>query len=76
MGALEQGVGLMITGMAAVFVFLAILVSLMQTTAWFFKKYAHLFPEPQAEEPKARPAAGGDEMQAVALAIAAANHGV
>ncbi|HKL21297.1 MAG TPA: OadG family protein [Tichowtungia sp.] len=62
-----QGLVLLIVGMATVFAFLVLLVIAMQTSAAFFKKYAHLFPEeaPQTSAPAADPSA------AIAAALAA-----
>ncbi len=42
---MTEGLVLMVVGMATVFAFLVLLVVAMQTTAAFFKKFAHLFPE-------------------------------
>jgi len=47
---IQQGVTLMLAGMGTVVLFLSIMVVVMNGTAWFFKKYAHLFPEEQHEE--------------------------
>lgn len=47
---MEHGLTLMVAGMGTVLLFLSIMVVVMSGTAWFFKKYAHLFPEEQHEE--------------------------
>lgn len=44
---MEQGLVLLIVGMATVFAFLVLMVAAMNLAAAFFKKYAHLFPEEQ-----------------------------
>lgn len=63
---MEQGLVLMIVGMATVFGFLVLLVASMQLSAAFFKKYAHLFPEETVSE-----AADASPVQAIAVALAA-----
>jgi sodium pump decarboxylase gamma subunit len=64
---MAQGLVLLVIGMATVFAFLVLLVVAMQSSAAFFKKFAHLFPEEVAEQkaPAANPAA------AIAVALAA-----
>ncbi len=47
---MEQGLVLMIVGMGTVFGFLVLLVTSMQASASFFKKFAHLFPEEVVSE--------------------------
>ncbi|MGE4488352.1 MAG: OadG family protein [Kiritimatiellales bacterium] len=51
---MEQGLVLLVIGMATVFAFLILLVGAMLLTAKFFMKFAHLFPEaqPKAAAPK------------------------
>jgi len=69
-----QGVVLMLIGMATVFVFLVLMIVAMSSSAAYFRKYAHLFPEKQpaaARKPAADPAA---EI-AVALAAIKAKRG-
>ena len=64
---MEQGLVLLVIGMATVFAFLVLLVVAMQLSAVFFKKFAHLFPEEVAatSAPAPSPAA------AIAVALAA-----
>jgi len=63
---MEQGLVLMIVGMGTVFGFLVLLVTSMQLSAVFFKKFAYLFPkELQAEPTTIKPT------QAIAVALAA-----
>jgi len=62
-----QGLVLLIVGMATVVAFLVLLVVAMQTSASFFRKFAHLFPE-EVEQPST-PAA--DPTAAIAAALAA-----
>lgn len=68
---LTQGLGLMVAGMVTVFIFLSVLVLAMMGQTAFFKKYAHLFPEPVAAPAKAKRPAATDR-SAIAAAIAAA----
>lgn len=63
---MEQGLVLMIVGMGTVFGFLVLLVTSMQLSAAFFKKFAHLFPEDSVSDSgTVRPA------EAIAVALAA-----
>ncbi len=75
MELLMQGVVLMVIGMATVFAFLVLLILAMNGSAAFFKKFAHLFPEEQAVESKAAPAADPVAQIAVALAAIKAKRG-
>jgi len=68
-----QGVVILIVGMATVIAFLILLVIAMQTSATFFKKYAHLFPE-EANQPST-PAADPSAIVAVTLAAIRAKRG-
>jgi oxaloacetate decarboxylase gamma subunit len=68
MELLMQGVTLMVIGMATVFAFLVLLIVAMNSSAAFFSKFAHLFPEEQKAAPKA-PAA--DPLAEIAVALAA-----
>ena len=67
----EQGFTLMFIGMGTVFVFLWLLVYLMNISAWFFKKYAHLFPEEQDVAQEDQPKKRADDGVDIAVAIAA-----
>jgi sodium pump decarboxylase gamma subunit len=64
---MKEGLVLLVVGMGTVFSFLILLVLAMQSTAAFFKKFAHLFPEEVAKTsaPAANPAV------AIAVALAA-----
>ncbi len=62
---MEQGLVLMIVGMGTVFGFLVLMVTSMQLSATFFKKFAHLFPEEVIESGTVNPTA------AIAVALAA-----
>ncbi len=64
---MREGLVLLVVGMGTVFAFLILLVLAMQSTAVFFKKFAHLFPEEVAKTsaPVANPAV------AIAVALAA-----
>ena len=69
MELLMQGLVLMVIGMATVFAFLVLLIWSMSTSAAFFRKFAHLFPE---AEPGARqPVAAGDPAAEIAVVLAA-----
>lgn len=69
MELLEQGIVLMVIGMATVFAFLVLMVWIMNSTAVFFRKFAHLFPE---EQPAAvKKSAPVDPVAEIAVALAA-----
>jgi oxaloacetate decarboxylase gamma subunit len=70
MELLMQGVTLMVIGMATVFAFLVLLIVAMNCSAGFFKKFAHLFPEPVVTPPK-KAAAAADPSAEIAVALAA-----
>ena len=63
---MEQGLVLMIIGMGTVFGFLVLMVTAMQLSAAFFKKFAHLFPEDVVEP------SGSKTNPATAIAVALA----
>jgi sodium pump decarboxylase gamma subunit len=63
-----QGLVLMVIGMATVFAFLVLLIVAMSSSAAFFRKFAHLFPE--EEQTPSRPAAT-DPAAVIAVALAA-----
>ena len=69
MGDLSRGLELMATGMGVVFGFLIIMVIAMSINAAFFRKFAHLFPE--EETPKTGLQRHGEDLSAIAVAIAA-----
>lgn len=68
----------MLIGMGVVFAFLISMVVLMTGVAAFFRKFAHLFPEADAEVKKSPPSGGGaprveaDQSTKLAVAVAAA----
>lgn len=64
---MQQGLVLMVVGMATVFAFLVLLVAAMQLSASFFRKFAHWFPE----EESAPAAAATDPVAEIAVALAA-----
>ena len=70
-----QGFVLMVIGMATVFAFLVLLIVAMSTSAAFFRKFAHLFPEEEQTPSKAAPAADPVAQIAVALAAIKAKRG-
>jgi oxaloacetate decarboxylase gamma subunit len=69
MELLMQGVTLMVIGMATVFSFLVLLILAMSSSAAFFRKFAHLFPEEVKETSKAAPKS--DPVAEIAVALAA-----
>lgn len=69
---MEEGVELMVIGMGVVFAFLVLLVVFMTLSGVFFRRMAHLFPEP--EVPVAAPARKSSDAGAkMAVALAAAH---
>ena len=73
MGALNQGLILMVTGMTAVFIFLILLVFIVKGFEFIAPKIAFILPDPEPPKPKAKPvAAPAADNAAIALAIAAA----
>ena len=75
MDLLMQGIVLMVIGMATVFAFLVLLIVAMNSSAAFFRKFAHLFPEEEKTHPKAASAADPVAQIAVALAAIRAKRG-
>jgi sodium pump decarboxylase gamma subunit len=69
---MEEGLVLLTIGMGTVFLFLALMVGVMQLSSKFFIKYAHLFPEAasKSSKPAAASAASADFAE-IAVAIAA-----
>jgi len=75
MDLLMQGIVLMVIGMATVFAFLVLLIAAMNASAAFFRKFAHLFPEPEQAPAKVVKATDPTEEIAVALAAIRAKRG-
>ena len=69
MELLMQGVTLMVIGMATVFSFLVLLILAMSSSAAFFRKFAHLFPEEVQEAAKVD--SKSDPVAEIAVALAA-----
>lgn len=67
-----EGVRLMVVGMITVFAFLTLLVGMMKTSAVFFERFAHRFPEDPAPESPVSRGGPGDEEIALAIAVAEA----
>ena len=67
---ITNGLVLMVIGMATVFAFLVLMICAMNCSAGFFRKFAHLFPEPQAASAPKK-AAAVDPAAEVAVALAA-----
>ncbi|MCF7953705.1 MAG: OadG family protein [Spirochaetales bacterium] len=68
--AIEQGLTLMLIGMAVVFTFLILLVLVMKVLSAFVQKY---FPEKEKPVAAARPAASNKDAEIAAAAAAAAS---
>jgi len=69
MDLLMQGIVLMVIGMATVFSFLVLMIVAMNSSAAFFRKFAHLFPEEVPTPVKA--ASSVDPVTEIAIALAA-----
>jgi sodium pump decarboxylase gamma subunit len=63
----------MIVGMATVFVFLTLLVGLMQGSAAFFAAFADRFPEPASNPAAEANGLSDDDDNEIAIAIALAD---
>lgn len=71
MELLAQGIVLLVTGMTTVFVFLILLVWIMNRSAVIIPRFAYILPDPVAKKPSvAAPAADNDLMAAIAVAVA------
>lgn len=68
-----QGLTLMVAGMATVLLFLWIMVLVMQATACFFRKYAHVFADPEPEQSHLGQLTRDDSID-IAIAVAAVRH--
>ena len=64
---MEQGLTVLVVGITTVFAFLILLVVVMQVSAWFFGRFAHLFPEPD----QAVAVNATDNLSEIAVVIAA-----
>ncbi len=74
MAILLQGLVLLVSGMGIVFLFLALLVWVMNRSAAIVPRFNHILPDDEPKK-KMRPAAkvaGDDETALIAIAIAAA----
>lgn len=70
MDIILQGLDLLVAGMLIVFLFLMLLVYVMNVAAKIIPRFNHILPD---EEPKkkSRPAAKSDDFTDIAIAIAA-----
>jgi len=68
-GTILDGLRFMVVGMGVVFCFLILMVWAMQLAASFFRKFEHLFPEPQ--EPAKTTSMATQDDTGIAIAIAA-----
>ena len=71
MAVLGQGIVLMIAGMGIVYLFLIVLVGVVNVSIKPLAKFNYLFPEDAPKKAPAKKAAGSDDAD-VALAIAVA----
>ena len=69
---MEQGLMVLVVGMTTVFLFLILLVAVMQVSAWFFREFARLFPE-QDQDVSATATAGLSEIALVIAAVRTRN---
>lgn len=70
---LMQGFTLMVAGMATVLLFLWIMVLIMNGTALFFRRFAHLFADPEPGRSHLDRLTRDDSID-IAIAIAAIKH--
>jgi sodium pump decarboxylase gamma subunit len=70
---LAQGLTLMVTGMATVLLFLWIMVMVMQGTAWFFRRFAHVFADREPDGSHLELITRDDSLD-IAIAVAAIRH--
>lgn len=68
-----QGLILMVIGMSVVFVFLAVMVLAMNIMAALMKPLAKLIPEPEEKQVVKVKKVAGDDLEEIAVAIAAVN---
>ncbi len=72
---LQQGLVLMVAGMAFVYAYLYLMVIVMRLIGHFLPRFAYLMPDAVPARPPQRtaaPVAAGDDRTAVAVAVAAA----
>ena len=67
---LQQGLTLLVAGMGGVFLFLAVMVLVMQFTGAFFRRFAHLFASESESESHIQRLAP-DESAEIAVIVAA-----
>jgi oxaloacetate decarboxylase gamma subunit len=70
---LTEGLILMVIGMSVVFVFLIVMVLAMNIMAALMKPLAKLIPEPQEKQVVKVRKPAGDDLEEIAVAIAAVN---
>lgn len=71
MAMLAQGLVLMVAGMGIVFVFLALLVWVMNRAAEIVPRFNHVLPDPEPKKKTVVPKTSAHEDVMVAIAIAA-----
>ncbi|MDD4102196.1 MAG: OadG family transporter subunit [Kiritimatiellae bacterium] len=77
MAMLAQGLVLMFAGMGIVFIFLSLLVWVMNRAANFVPRFNHILPDPEPKKKTgaSKSAASDDVMVAIALAAVKAHAG-
>ena len=73
---LEEGLGIMLTGMGVVFSFLIVLIFSMLIMANVMKILNKLFPEVEPEQKTTKPKRVGKEEEEIAVAIAIVARGI
>ena len=73
---LEEGLGIMLTGMGVVFGFLVVLIFSMLIMANIMKVLNKIFPEGEPEQKMSKPKRAGKEEEEIAIAIAIAARGI
>lgn len=76
MGLVSQGLILLATGMVAVFVFLMVLIFVVQTTSKFAHKLSYLLPDPESKGPAKKLPVKSNLEIAIAVAMAAKRAGL
>jgi len=73
MAILSQGLVLLVAGMSIVFIFLSILVLVMNLSSKVIPKFNHILPDPAPKKKPASKASATDDTEiAIAIAVAAA----
>ena len=76
MGLVSQGLILLATGMVAVYIFLMVLIFVVQITSKFAHKLSFILPDPEPKGPVNKVAAKSNLAVAIAIATAAKRAGM